>query len=451
MPIEILYIVILLALILIVFVGFKRPIYEAMFIGLVILSVITGNIANLWKYLITPSTNTLFFAIVEFLALAYIFSKTNVIDDIVNFIISIVGRFRGGAGYASLISSTFMASLSGTGPGNVVADGVFTIPTMIKSNFPRELAATVEMSASSLGPILPPSGTILLAFGVLDALYPNDYNLSSFWIVVWGIGIWFILQRLILLYILCRKYNVNALDKNDIPNVKESFKKGWKALIIPIIIFAPFLIDFTLGETFIASRLGEDGANAFSSSVILFAPAIAAIYTFLIAKYDKSKKDIKLRTFFKGASSRIVPVAATIYFAYSLSALFTDINLAQNLGEYINSFNMGSIGLGIFFPIFTMILGMFLPGSSQVAIFGGIIVASLSEVGLNPLLIAALLPAITGGMEGMTPPLALALYPAVGIAGADMKKSMKLALYWVFSHLIVSILIILGILPVPFI
>ncbi|NMR88968.1 TRAP transporter large permease subunit, partial [Vibrio parahaemolyticus] len=158
---------------------------------------------------------------------------------------------------------------SGTGPGNVVADGVFTIPTMIKSNFRRELAATVEMSASSLGPILPPSGTLLLAFGVLDALYPNDYNLSSFWIVVWGIGIWFILQRLILLYILCRKYNVNALDKNDIPNVKESFKKGWKALIIPIIIFAPFLIDFTLGETFIASRLGEDGANAFSSSVIL--------------------------------------------------------------------------------------------------------------------------------------------------------------------------------------
>lgn len=450
MPIEILYIVVLLALILIVFVGFKRPIYEAMFIGLVLLSIITGNINNLGKYLLEPSTNTLFFAIVEFLALAYIFSETKVIEDIVNFILSIVGRFRGGAGYASLISSTFMASLSGTGPGNVVADGVFTIPTMIKSNFPRELAATVEMSASSLGPMIPPSGTILLAFGVLDALYPGEFSLSSFWIAVWGVGIWFVLQRLVLLYLLCRKYKVNALDKEDIPSVKESFKKGWKALIIPIIIFAPFLIDFTLGDTFIASRIGEDGAKAFSSLVILFAPGIAAIYTFLIAKNDKTKKDIKLSTFFKGSSSRIVPVAATIYFAYSLSALFTEINLAQNLGEYINSFNMGGIGLGIFFPIFTMVLGMFLPGSSQVAIFGGIIVASLADVGASPLLIAAILPAITGGMEGMTPPLALALYPAVGIAEADMKKSMKLALYWVFAHLIVAILILIGILPVPF-
>ncbi len=450
MPVEILYIIILLAVISVVFVGFKRPIYEAMFIGLVLLSAITGNINNLGKYLIEPSTNTLFFAIVEFLALAYIFSETKVIEDIVDFILSIVGRFKGGAGYASLISSTFMASLSGTGPGNVVADGVFTIPAMIKSNFPRELAATVEMSASSLGPILPPSGTILIAFGALDALFPGKFSLSNFWIAVWGVGIWFIIQRLVLLYFLCRKYKVDALDKKDIPSIKESFKKGWKALIIPILIFAPFLVDFALGETFITSRLGEDGAKAFSNSVILFAPGIAAIYTFIIAKYDKSKEDIKLTSLFRNSIPHIVPVAATIYFAYSLSALFTEINLAENLGVFINEFNMGKIGLGIFFPIFTMILGMFLPGSSQVAIFGSIIIASLANVGLNPLLVAAILPAITGGMEGMTPPLALALYPAVGIAEADMKGSMKLALYWVFAHLIVSILILLNILPVPF-
>ncbi|HPP31818.1 MAG TPA: TRAP transporter large permease subunit, partial [Soehngenia sp.] len=332
----------------------------------------------------------------------------------------------------------------------VVADGVFTIPAMIKSNFPRELAATVEMSASSLGPILPPSGTILIAFGALDALFPGKFSLSNFWIAVWGVGIWFIIQRLVLLYFLCRKYKVDALDKKDIPSIKESFKKGWKALIIPILIFAPFLVDFALGETFITSRLGEDGAKAFSNSVILFAPGIAAIYTFIIAKYDKSKEDIKLTSLFRNSIPHIVPVAATIYFAYSLSALFTEINLAENLGVFINEFNMGKIGLGIFFPIFTMILGMFLPGSSQVAIFGSIIIASLANVGLNPLLVAAILPAITGGMEGMTPPLALALYPAVGIAEADMKGSMKLALYWVFAHLIVSILILLNILPVPF-
>ncbi|MFF2456926.1 TRAP transporter large permease subunit [Peribacillus simplex] len=62
----------------------------------------------------------------------------------------------------ALLASTFMASLSGTGPGNVAATGVFTIPMMKRSGFPPHLAATVEMSASMLGNIIPPAGRLSL-------------------------------------------------------------------------------------------------------------------------------------------------------------------------------------------------------------------------------------------------------------------------------------------------
>jgi len=105
----------------------------------------------------------------------------------------------------------------------------------------------------------------------------------------------------------------------------------------------------------------------------------------------------------------------------------------------------------IFFPIFTTFLGMILPGSSQIAIFGVGIIGALSAVGVNPILIAAMLPAITGALEGMTPPLALAMYAAMGIAGSKMKETSILALIWVFAHLTVAIVILAGILPVPFI
>ncbi|HHV38942.1 MAG TPA: TRAP transporter large permease subunit, partial [Tepidimicrobium sp.] len=159
MPIELIYLIALLVTIVIAFILFKRPIYEAMFIGYLVMVIILKRYDMLVEYLIKPSTNTLFYAIVAFLSLAYVFEQTDVVKDIINFILSLVGRFRGGAGYVSLLSSTFMAALSGTGPGNVAATGVFTIPAMIHTNFPRALAATVEMSASSLGPMIPPSGT----------------------------------------------------------------------------------------------------------------------------------------------------------------------------------------------------------------------------------------------------------------------------------------------------
>ena len=452
-PVELMYLFVLLISIVVVFVIYKRPIYEAMFVGYVVMIAVLGQFDKFMYYLIKPSTNTLFYAIVAFLSLAFIFGQTNVVDVIINFILSLVGRFRGGAGYVSLFASTFMAALSGTGPGNVAATGVFTIPTMIHTNFPRELAATVEMSASSLGPMIPPSGTILLAFAALDTVFPGKYQLSSFWMAVWGVGIWFILQRFITLYLFCRKYKVSPVPKEEIPSIGETFRKGWKALLVPVLIFLPLFLDFKFGDTFFKARLGEAGAKAFSSSVILFTPGVAAIYSLIISR-KQLPGGLNLKSLFemfKKGIEQITPVAATVYFAYCISNLFGDADVGASLGDYVASFNMSKLQLVIFFPIFTTFLGMILPGSSQIAIFGVGIIGALSAVGVNPILIAAMLPAITGALEGMTPPLALAMYAAMGIAGSKMKETSILALIWVFAHLTVAIVILAGILPVPFI
>ena len=452
-PVELMYLFVLLISIVVVFVIYKRPIYEAMFVGYVVMIAVLGQFDKFMYYLIKPSTNTLFYAIVAFLSLAFIFGQTNVVDVIINFILSLVGRFRGGAGYVSLFASTFMAALSGTGPGNVAATGVFTIPTMIHTNFPRELAATVEMSASSLGPMIPPSGTILLAFAALDTVFPGKYQLSSFWMAVWGVGIWFILQRFITLYLFCRKYKVSPVPKEEIPSIGETFRKGWKALLVPVLIFLPLFLDFKFGDTFFKARLGEAGAKAFSSSVILFTPGVAAIYSLIISRKQLpgGLNPKSLFEMFKKGIEQITPVAATVYFAYCISNLFGDADVGASLGDYVASFNMSKLQLVIFFPIFTTFLGMILPGSSQIAIFGVGIIGALSAVGVNPILIAAMLPAITGALEGMTPPLALAMYAAMGIAGSKMKETSILALIWVFAHLTVAIVILAGILPVPFI
>ena len=452
-PVELLYLFALLITIVVVFVFLKRPIYEAMFIGFIVMILLLGQADKFMYYLIKPSTNTLFYAIVAFMSLAFIFGQTNVVDTIINFVLSIVGRFKGGAGYVSLIASTFMAALSGTGPGNVAATGVFTIPAMVKTNFPKELAATVEMSASSLGPMIPPSGTILLAFGALDTVFPGKYELSTFWMAVWGVGIWFILQRFLTLFLFCKRYNVSPVPKEDIPKIGETLKTGWKALLVPIIIFLPLYLDFKFKDTFFTSRLGEDGAKAFSSSVILFTPGVAAIYSILISK-DSIKGGIGLKNIFnifKKGIVQITPVAATVYFAYCISNLFGDANVGASLGEYVESFNMSRLQLIIFFPVFTTFLGMILPGSSQIAIFGVGIIGSLAAIGVNPLLAAAMLPAITGALEGMTPPLALSMYAAMGISGSKMKETSILALIWVFIHLALAILMLSGILPIPFI
>ena len=86
------------------------------------------------------------------------------------------------------------------------------------------------------------------------------------------------------------------------------------------------------------------------------------------------------------------------------SNVFESINVEVAIGEYINSFDMPLVSLALILPLFTAVLGMLIPGSTQVKIFGGIIISSIASAGGNPMLAAAMLPCICGAMHGVTPP-----------------------------------------------
>ena len=60
MPIEVWYIVALLAVIVVTFLLLKRPIYESMFYGYVLMVVLTGEYKNFFAYIGKTSTDTLF-------------------------------------------------------------------------------------------------------------------------------------------------------------------------------------------------------------------------------------------------------------------------------------------------------------------------------------------------------------------------------------------------------
>lgn len=447
MPIELVYLAVLLITIVIVFVPLKRPIYEAMLAGYIVMALVTGQFGNILKYVTQTSTNTLFYAIVAFLVLAQLLDQTKVIDACINIILSIFGRLRGGAGYVALLASAFMGALSGSGAGNVAATGVFTIPAMIKSGYPRYLAANISMASSTLGNVIPPSGVIVLAFGCLEVLFPGRYAMSQFWLLMWGISLWFILQRAVTIFFFCRKYNIQAMTSEEIPRFGEAMRRGWKAILLPVVIFLPFLLDAQLKATLFTDRLGA-GAGSLSGCVLLFTPGIAALYALLIADRGLKLTPGKLSAAMGRSVKSIVPVCATIFFAYCISNLFNALEVGAAIGEMVSSWGLPRIVLALLIPLFTAFLGMILPGSSQITIFGGAIITIMAATGSNPFLIAGMLPAITGAMEGMTPPLALCMFTAMGIAGSGMKETTRNCVIWVLLHYLLSVIMMVGLLPV---
>ncbi|MBR3643922.1 MAG: TRAP transporter large permease subunit, partial [Parasporobacterium sp.] len=378
-------------------------------------------------------------------------TRTKVIDSAIAIILTLLGRITGGAGYVSVVASSFMGALSGSGPGNVMATGSITIPAMKRSGFPAELAANIESNSSYLGNMIPPSGNITAALGALTGMvaYGEGYiTQAEFWIVLWGCSLWFILQRLIMVFAFCKFYKVSPMAKEELPNLKETMKKGWQGLLLPIIILLPFVLDYFFKSTFFTARLGASGAKFMSSSLLIFIGGLASIYAVLIVKDKKQVTPNAIARMFADGIKSIAPAIGVCVFGYMIGAMFTDLKLTDEMLTFMEGLNMGKFGIVVFICLISCLLGMVIPGSSLVVIFGPVFITILAAKGVNPVLAAAMLPCICGVMCGITPPLGLGMYAGMSLADSDFSKTFKNNLWWVAAQFIMEIIVLMGWLPI---
>ncbi len=449
MPSSLIYLGIMLAVIVVWFVLVKRPVYEAVLLSFVLLLAITGTWSNVWVYVEDALSTSLLYSMVAFVAMSIILTKTKIIDSCIAIILSLIGRIRGGAGYTAVIASSFMGALSGSGPGNVMATGALTIPAMKRSGFPAELAANVESNASYMGNMIPPSSNIVAALGAFAAVYPTvEMTTGQFWIILWGIALWFVLQRLVMVWAFCRYYKVKPMTREELPDIKTTLKNGWQGLLLPVIILLPFVLDYLLKDTFFTDRLGAAGAKALSSSILLFIGGLASVYACLIAKNKKDFTPHKIAVIFGNAVKTIAPAIGVCVFGYMIGSLFSDLNVAEEMGAIIAGWSFGKLGTVIAICAITCFMGMVVPGSSLVVIFGPAFITVLAGVGCNPVLVAAMLPCICGVMCGITPPLGLGMYAGMTLAESDFGKTFRNNLWWVAAQFALQVVVLMGWLPI---
>ena len=448
MPSALLYLAVMLGIICIWFIWMKRPVYEAVLLSFLVLLTATGNWYNVGEYIEKAMSTSLLYSMTAFVAMSIIMTRTKIIDGSIAIILSLVGRIPGGAGYASVIASSFMGALSGSGPGNVMATGAITIPAMKKSGFPSELAANVESNASYLGNMIPPSSNIVAAMGAYAALYPDsEMSTGRFWVVLWCVSLLFIFQRLLMVWGFCKYYKVKPMDKEDIPQLSEVLKAGWQGLLLPVIIFLPFVLDYVCAD-FLVARLGAEGAKALSGSLLLFIAGVASLYACLVTEEKKLVSIPNMAGWFSKSVKSISPAIGVCLIGYMIGGLFSDLNVAQDMESFIVSMHFNKLGMVTFICLLTCFLGMVIPGSSLVVIFGPVFIYTLATVGVDPLLAAAMLPCICGVMCGITPPLALGLYAGMSLAESDFSKTVKNDLWWVAGHFLLEVIVLMGFLPI---
>ena len=448
MPTQLWNFLILIGIVVIVFAIFKRPLYEAMLLSFVCLLASTGMWNEAPHYLLSSAQNSLLFTIVMFLVFSSILKETGVIQDCIDIIMALVGRIPGGAGVVAIVSSAFMGAMSGSGPGNVAATGSVTIPLMKKAGYPAEFAAGIAMSGSCLGPVIPPSATIIAAFSclsVVDGL--EGFQFSSFWMVMYSVSLVFILHRLIQFYIMYAALGIKRADASELPGLKESWRRGWPSFLLVVVIMLPFALDNFFGDWF-ASVIGDTAADYLSDSVLVFTPAIASAYSLLVSHKRRRRSLGELAKAVSSDMKSIVSMCMVLFFAYAISELLTDCGTITAAEEFLDSLNLSFGGMTFVLLVVMTILGMFMSGTSLIPLLGPVYVSILSGYGADPIVIAAIIPVLFVSLGQMTPPFALAMMAAMGIAQSDFRKTSVHAIIWSVVQFILVYLIIIGVIPI---
>ncbi len=108
-------------------------------------------------------------AVPLFIVAANIMNAGTISERLLNFVVALVGRFRGGLGHVNVVASVIFAGMSGSAVADAAGIGKLIIDMMRKGGrYPAGYAAAITAASSTIGPIIPPSIPMVLYALVSD-------------------------------------------------------------------------------------------------------------------------------------------------------------------------------------------------------------------------------------------------------------------------------------------
>jgi TRAP transporter 4TM/12TM fusion protein len=310
---------------------------------------------------------------------------------------ALVGTTRGSAGKVSIFASALFATITGTGPSNVAAVGIVTIPTMIRNGYLPRMAAALEAAASVGGQITPPIMGAS-AFIMADLLGVPYYEIAM--AALLPATLYFV-SLFVTADLEAARHGLKGMRRADLPSLRITLLEGWHFLV-PVAVLIYFLAIAQVSP-------GRAGAWATVSFVpIWLARELYARRRInvkeVIAALDESSRSAVMIA----VACAIVGIVMNVTDLTGLGLKFTSLILGYSNGSLIVLLALTAVA--------AILLGTGLPTTATYLICAILVAPALSKMGV-PLLTAHLFVFYFGVVSDLTPPTAVSCYVAGAIAG----------------------------------
>ncbi len=350
--------------------------------GATLAAIVAGGLPliALPKYLFSGIDIFALMAVPFFILTAELMTGGALSEVLLRFASQFVGRFRGGLGHTNILAITFFSGISGSALADAAGPGAIMIRMMKRDGYRAEYAAALTAAVSILGPIIPPSITMV----VYALAYPN-VNLVGLMIAGVVPGIVIALAMAVINHrVSVRRDYRGVPERLTLRDYVRNTVRALPALVLPVLI------------------LGGIGSGAFTPTE---ASVVAVFYALAAGRWIYGSLEwrmlpaILLRSALMSASVLVI-VAMSAAFAWVL----TVSRVPQQMSELIVGASMSPLAFLFAVNALLLAFGIFIEPLPGVVVLVPMLAPIAHALGVNDLQFGIIVIVnLTMGM--ITPPV----------------------------------------------
>ena len=415
-------------------------------------------------------------AIPFFMLAGEMMNKGGITIRLVQFSQALMGHLRGGLAQVNVLSSILFAGLSGSAVADTSALGSMLVPAMEKEGYTRRYAAAITAASSVIGPIIPPSGIMIIYAYVMGESVAALFLAGIVPGILVGVGL------MVMIRMTADHYDLPAAKRVEFDGVELKPLEKWTSFVlvrlnIGLLIWAVAPLPTgsaamqwaTLAgsiavahalmlalRTMVSSEFRTICKRAIvplQTPVLILggilggvftpteAAAVAVAYAVFVAFFvlrTMSLKDLPDILSRAGLTSAIVLllVGAAMAFKTVVSLSYAP----QILADYILTLSENPLILLFLINLLLFIVGMFLDAGPAIIILGPILAPIFTDLGVDPIHFAIIMSVnLTVGLA--TPPMGLVLFVAAAVSQEKVETIAKAILPFLAVEIAVIFLI----------
>ncbi len=464
----------MLALFLVIFLIFLLiglPVFFAMLAapGIMLFSEdMSRDVALMYRNIFNGMDSFPLMAIPFFMLAGELMNRGGITIRLVEFAQALIGHLRGGLAHVNILSSMLFAGLSGSAVADTSALGSMLIPAMEKNGYSRKFAAAITAASSVIGPIIPPSGIMIIYAYVMEVSVAALFAGGIIPGILVGGGL------MIMTGLLAKRYDYPPAVRV----IQSDMSMGpVETVLVRVVLQIGAVLAFVLGAVslieaivFIAIveairyalhvGLSEDYRQVFKRALLplltpiiilggilggVFTPteasAVAAAYALLIGMFAMGTLKLKdLPDVFTKAAMTSAVVLLLVGAAMAFKTVVGISHVAEDMAKWILTLSQNPLVLLLLINLLLFVVGMFLDAGPAIIILGPILGPIFLNMGVDPIHFAIIMSVnLTVGLA--TPPMGLVLFVASSVSGVKVQTISKAILPFLAVEILVIFLI----------